>query len=194
MTAPGLVEALIPLVEALESLGVSYYVGGSVASSTYSVGRSTVDADIIADIQLSHVSSLVEQLQDDYYIFEEMIVDAIQRRASFNVIYISSMFKVDVFIPKLHPFAQEEARRTSLRILRDDTDSRPFYVASPEDIVLRKLDWYKMGGGVSERQWLDVLGVLKHQAKQLDRVYLQHWANELELTDLLDRALEDAGL
>ena len=60
--------------------------------------------------------------------------------------------------------------------------------------MLAKLQWYRDGGGVSDRQWNDVLGVLKVQGATLDRAYLEEWARELGLTDLLRRALEDAGL
>ena len=190
---PGLIDALTPLAEALERLDVLYYVGGSVASSSYSVGRSTIDIDIVADLHLHHVAPLVEQLGSDYYIDAEMIRDAVRRRTSFNMIYIPAMFKIDVFVPKAKPFDQEEARRVVQRTLGDDSSSRLFYVSSPEDIVLRKLEWYKMGGEVSQRQWLDVLGVLKVQAHRLDRAYLQHWAEQLGVKDLLDRAIEDVG-
>lgn len=194
MKAPGLIEALTPLVEAFERLDVPYYVGGSVASSSYSVGRSTLDIDVVADLQLHHIVPLVEQLENDYYIDVRMIEDAIRQGSVFNIVYLPGMFKIDVFTPKAHPFAQEEARRTVKRMLADDSNSRLFYVSSPEDIVLRKLEWYKMGGGVSERQWLDVLGVLKVQADRLDRVYLRHWAEQLSVADLLDQAMKDAGL
>ncbi len=75
-----------------------------------------------------------------------------------------------------------------------DENSRPVYLASPEDVILNKLEWYKMGGGVSDRQWNDILGVLKTQEATLDLAYLRKWAVTLDVTDLLNRALEDAGL
>jgi hypothetical protein len=71
---------------------------------------------------------------------------------------------------------------------------RPFYVASPEDTILHKLTWYRMGGEVSDRQWNDILGVLKVQGAALEMEYLQRWARVLEVNDLLAKALEDAGL
>jgi hypothetical protein len=190
--SPGLVEALTPFVEALERLDVFYYVSGSVASSSYSVGRSTIDIDIVADLQAHHVDLLVEQLERDYYVDAEMARDAIRRRTSFNIIHIPAMFKIDVFIPKAQPFDQEEARRAVQRVLADDSSSRLFYVSSAEDIVLRKLEWYRLGGEISQRQWLDVLSVLKVQAQKLNTAYLQHWAEQLGLEDLLDRAIKEA--
>jgi hypothetical protein len=72
--------------------------------------------------------------------------------------------------------------------------TRPFNMASPEGTILNKLEWYRMGGEVSDRQWNDILGVLKVQGTSLDMVYLQRWAANLNVTDLLERALVDAGL
>jgi hypothetical protein len=69
-----------------------------------------------------------------------------------------------------------------------------FFVASPEGTILNKLEWYKMGGEVSDRQWNAILGVLKVQGTNLDMNYLQKWAVSLNVTDLLERALVDAGL
>jgi hypothetical protein len=196
MISQDILEAITPVVEAFEQLGVAYYIGGSVASSVHGIPRTTLDADIVADLRTEHVSFFVERLETDYYVDAEMITKAIERRSSFNVVYLAMMLKVDVFIFKGQRFDNEEFRRARPDSL-DTTEgatSRLFYVASPEDIVLRKLEWYKMGGGVSERQWLDVLGVLKLQGQRLEMPYLRRWAEELEVSDLLDRALEDAGL
>jgi predicted transcriptional regulator len=97
------------------------------------------------------------------------------------------MFKIDIFIPKSRPYAQQELRRKVLTSLGDDT--RPFYVSSPEDIILNKLDWYKMGGCTSKRQWADISGVLHRQKQTLDFAYLRHWAINLRVADLLEQAL-----
>jgi len=102
------------------------------------------------------------------------------------------MLKVDVYIPKFRSFDQEELRRAQQEVLLEGT--RPFNVASPEGTILNKLEWYRMGGEVSDRQWNDILGVLKVQGTSLDIDYLQKWAANLRVTDLLERALVDAGL
>jgi hypothetical protein len=75
------------------------------------------------------------------------------------------MLKVDIFIPKSRLFDQEELRRVQQEVLSEGT--RPFNVASPEGIILNKLEWYRMGGEVSDRQWNDILGVLKVQGTHL---------------------------
>ena len=131
-------------------------------------------------------------LEADYYVDEDAVRDAVKRRSSFNAIYLDAMLKVDIFVPKSRLFDQEELRRTRLQTLIDG--SRPFYVASPEGTILNKLEWYRMGGEVSDRQWNDILGVLKVQGTNLDMAYLHRWAAALQVTDLLERALVDAGL
>jgi hypothetical protein len=181
---PDIQVTITPIVEALEELGVPYHIGGSVASSLYGLPRLTVDVDIVADLRQGHVRPLIDQLQTDYYIDDDMIRDAIGRRSSFNVIHLDTMLKVDVYLPKSRPFDQE--------VLLEGT--RPFNVASPEGTILNKLEWYRMGGEVSDRQWNDILGVLKVQGTHLDMAYLQLWAANLKVTDLLERALVDSGL
>src|SRR5437667_2215786 len=189
---PDIQVTITPLVEALEELGVPYHIGGSVASSLYGLPRLTIDVDIVADLRQGHIRPLIDQLQTDYYIDEDMIRDAIKRRGSFNVIHLDTMLKVDVFIPKTRLFDQEELRRVQQEVLSEGT--RPFNIASPEGTILNKLEWYRMGGEVSDRQWNDILGVLKVQGTHLNMAYLQRWAANLKVTDLLERALVDAGL
>ena len=176
----------------MEELGIPYHIGGSVASSLYGLPRLTIDADLVADIRMKHVRPLVEQLETDYYIDEDMIRDAIRRQSSFNVIHQDTILKVDIFIPKSRLFDQEELRKIRQEVLSEGT--RPFNIASPEGTILNKLEWYRMGGEVSDRQWNDILGVLKVQGTNLDMAYLRHWAADLKVTDLLERAFVDAGL
>jgi len=189
---PDIQVTITPLVEALEELGVPYHIGGSVASSLYGLPRLTIDVDIVADLRQGHVRPLIDQLQTDYYIDEDMIRDAIRHQSSFNVIHQDTILKVDIFIPKSRLFDQEELRRAQQEVLSEGT--RPFNIASPEGTILNKLEWYRMGGEVSDRQWNDILGVLKVQGTSLDIDYLQKWAANLKVTDLLERALVDAGL
>jgi hypothetical protein len=191
MNMPDILAATTPVVEALEQLGVPYHIGGSVASSLNGIPRLTIDVDIVANLKLKHVRPLIRLLEADYYVDEDAVRDAIQRRSSFNIIHLASILKVDVFIPKSRLFDQEELHRTRLQTLIEG--SRPFYVASPEGTILNKLEWYRMGGEVSDRQWNDILGVLKVQGTNLDMAYLHRWAAALQVTDLLERALVDAG-
>ncbi len=194
MSIEKILVSLFPVVEAFEQLGIDYYVGGSVASLAHGFYRTTADVDIIADIRMKDIQPLVQRLQDAFYIDADMIKEAIKHRSEFNLLHYNTMFKVDVFIQKNRPFDLEVRSRVEEGTLTDSQNDRPFFVESPEDVVLTKLEWYKMGGEVSDRQWRDVLGVLKLRGTALELQYLLHWAAVLDINDLLERALEDAGI
>lgn len=191
MALPEPYAVTLQVVRVLEQLGLRYLVGGSLASSLHGFPRSTNDADLVAEIPGRIVDELVTKLKDDFYIDADMIRDAIRRGASFNVVHLATMFKVDVFVLTRDPLMQEEMDRREAHLLQADANHR-VYFASPEDTVLQKLDWYRKGAGVSDRQWQDLIGVIKVQGDALDLEYLKHWAPSLGVTDLLERALNEA--
>jgi hypothetical protein len=192
-TSSDLLGALVPVVEAMEALGVAYRIGGSVASSALGVPRSTLDVDLICDLDAPRVERFVAALDRDYYADADMIRDAIRRRASFNLIHLDTMLKVDVFIVKQGAFDRTSFARHVDRPLADGPDARLFAFRTPEDVILRKLEWFRLGGEVSERQWSDAIGVLRVQQRALDLAYLRHWAREIGVAELLERALGEAG-
>ena len=191
MTDPDLLAAVAPVLDALVELGVRHYVGGSIASSAHGVARASIDADVVAELRPEHAERLVLALRDAYYVPEARVRDAIARRTSFNVIHLEAMLKVDVFVSRGRPFdrrAMERARPAPSGV----PGAAPLVLASAEDVVLAKLEWFRRGGEVSERQWTDVLGVLQAGGTALDRPYLEGGASELGVSDLLVRALADA--
>jgi len=179
------------VTQTLERLGIPYAVGGSLASSLHGVMRSTLDVDIVADMRLEHIQPLVAALSKDFYADDEMMRDAIEHKSSFNLIHYDTTFKVDIFIRKSRAFDQMQLERRRTSIIATDPE-QSVYVTSPEDVILSKLEWYRMGGEVSDRQWRDILGVLKTRAGDLELVYLRKWAQELKVTDLLERALKES--
>ena len=185
---------LSSVIDAFESLGIAYHVGGSVASSSHGVFRTTMDVDVVADIHHEHVQPLVDALQADFYIEPDDIHQAIGAGASFNVVHLSSGQKVDVFVLRKSAYDREAFMRADQLPLDDAADARVYFIASPEDVILNKLRWYRMGGERSERQWLDVQGVLKVQAGLLDITYLRKWADELGVLDLLEQAMHESEL
>lgn len=194
MKTPDILQAIEPVISAFNKLSISYYIGGSIASSIYGIARATMDVDIVADIKIEKISSLKRILENEYYIDENMIKDAIRRFSSFNLIHLETMIKIDVFIHKYQPYQEETQRRKQKDTLEDSEGASEFYFSSPEDIILNKLQWYELGNRVSERQWLDVIGVIKVQLKNLDDEYLRKWGKELGLLDLLTKAFQEAGL
>lgn len=190
MTMPGEASRITLFVtQTLERLGIPYAVGGSLASSLHGVMRSTLDVDIVADMRPEHIQPLVDSLSKEFYADDEMMRDAIERQSSFNLIHYETAFKVDIFIRKSRAFDQMQLDRRRRSIIASNPEAS-VYVTSPEDTILAKLEWYRMGGEVSDRQWRDILGVLKTQAGELDLEYLRTWAAELQVSDLLERALK----
>jgi len=184
--------ALAPVIEAFEEIGIQYYLGGSIASSSFGIARTTLDADVIADLRPPQVKSLVNKLASAYYIDEQMILDALRTGSSFNVIHLETMFKIDIFPLKNEAFARSAFHRRKKETLGEELGSLELYLSSPEDTLLHKLYWFKIGGNVSERQWKDVIGILNVQGDSLDTAYLKRWANKLEVSDLLDKAISEA--
>ncbi len=165
--------AIVAEVAAIfDRLHITYVVGGSVASSFYGIPRATQDADIVAAA---------------YYADADMIRDAVARRASFNLVHRATMFKVDVFVMRGDSYSRGEMKRGVVASVETGAGLREIRFASAEDTVLQKLAWFKQGGETSERQWGDVLGILRVQPT-LDDAYLDTWADLLDVTALLARA------
>jgi hypothetical protein len=186
------IEVTLKVTGVFEQLGVPYVIGGSLASTLYGMVRTTQDSDIVAEMRREHLQPFVSALQDEFYVDEEMIADSIQHNSSFNIIHRETMFKVDVFIPRPRPFLQSQLARAQRQTFNFEQEVSAKF-ASPEDTVLSKLEWYRMGGEASERQWRDILGVLKTRAGELDLDYLKKWAGELKISDLLERVLKEAA-
>lgn len=191
MSDPELLAALAPVLGVLRTLAVRHFVGGSIASSAHGLARASVDADVVAELAPAQVAPFVAALRDQYYLSEERVRDAVARKGSCNLIHLDTMLKVDLFVSRDRPFdrrAFERSRPASI----EGAGGATLPVSSAEDIVLAKLEWYRRGGEVSERQWTDVMGVLRAGGTALDLPYLRRGAAELEVGDLLDRALDEA--
>jgi hypothetical protein len=183
-------QVVAELARAFEHLGIRYVVGGSLASSLYGIPRATQDVDLVAEVEVSHVEALTHALANDFYVDSGMIRDAIARRGSFNVVHLATMFKADVFITGDDAWSREEMSRARTEQYEAPEGKVAIHFASAEDTLLHKLIWYKLGNHVSDRQWRDVVGVIEVQAGSLDRVYLERWARLLNVSDLLDRAMQ----
>lgn len=185
------VEVTLKVTGVLEKLGIPYLIGGSLASALYGMVRTTQDSDIVAEMRPEHIHLFVSALEDEFYIDKEMIAESVQRNSSFNIIHRETMFKVDVFVPHPRPFLQSQLARAQKQTFSFETEVSAKF-ASPEDTILSKLEWYRMGGEVSDRQWRDILGVLKTREGELELGYMLRWAQELKVLDLLERALKES--
>jgi hypothetical protein len=174
--------------KALDQMGVRYVVGGSVASSVYGVPRATQDVDLVAELFGKQVDPFVAMLTNEFYVDADMIRDALSRRASFNVVHLGTMFKADIFPFMRDPWMESEMARGRLETLPTETGPVTIRFATPEDTLLHKLVWFRAGGEISDRQWGDILGILKVQGTRLDQGYLDQWATPLGVADLLQRA------
>jgi hypothetical protein len=187
---PEPIAVTLQVIDVLDTLGVPYLIGGSFASSVYGTYRATADVDLVADLKFEHVEPLVKALREQFYIDDEMVRDAIRLRRSFSAIHLATMFKVDVFIPQRRPYSQKQLERRVKQIIWTEPECTA-YLASAEDNILAKLEWYRLGGEVSERQWRDIFGVIKTQGERLDQTYLRQWATALNVADLLEKALRE---
>jgi hypothetical protein len=186
-------QVLLEVTRVLEDLDVPYVVGGSLASSLHGIPRSTQDADLVAALRTDHIQPFLGRVEGTFYISPERVEAAVRRRTSFNLIHLKTMIKVDLFVFSETPLARQEMARRQVLPIPGEPEAH-LQIASPEDTILQKLLWYRKGGGVSERQWNDVLGVVKVQGRALDLGYLREWAERSGIEDLLARAFTDSGM
>ena len=186
--------SLREVIRVLDRMGIAYAIGGSIACSFHGIGRMTRDADLTAEPFPGREAEFVRHFDPvAYYLPVEAVQDAIRGHSSFNVLHLDSGFKIDLFIRKDEPFEQSAfARRLPMTL--PDVPEEPVLFYTAEDTVLFKLRWYRLGNEISDRQWNDVLGVLRAQAGRLDDAYLDRWAAEIGVGDLLARARQEAAL
>lgn len=179
----------LKVTSVLDSLNVPYFIGGSLASSFHGMVRTTQDADIVARLHPDDAGPFTSALQDEFFVDGEMVASAISRHASFNILHKETMFKVDIFIPLERRFTEQQFARSRSAALSLDADAKAM-IASPEDTILAKLEWYQQGGQASERQWRDIRGLLEVQRDSLEMDYLKNTAAQLGLAELLTNALQ----
>ena len=178
-------QVLLEISALLREAGVKHCVGGSVASSRHGVYRSTAGIDLVADLDEKHARSLCNSLAGSYYLCETAAVDAVRRGGSFNLINLATGIKIDCFVVSSDPFRRMQCERSQ-------PDDRGIRYLSPEDSVLTKLRWFRDGGEASDRQWQDLLGVMRAQRGRLDEAHLDAWASRIGVEDLLYRLRAEA--
>lgn len=183
-----IVAALAPVTAAFQKLGVSHYVGGSVASTFHGAIRSTMDVDVVCDLRSDQVAAFLGAFGDDFYVSAPAVREAVNRRSSFNLIHLPTSFKVDVFVSRGRPFDRAAMSRATPCILREE-DGFAAPIASAEDSIVSKLEWYRLGDEVSERQLDDVSRLVQLLGDSLDVPHMKRMAESIGVGDLLDRVL-----
>lgn len=173
------------VLDILSQIGCEFVVGGSIASSFYGEPRYTQDTDVEVRIDSNQLDRLLAKTQGNFYSSEAAAKDALRNRSSFNLIHFGSSYKVAVFVSRERPF---DRSRLARRCVPNGFASN-FWISSVEDMILVKLEWYRSGRALSDRQWRDVLAMLAARFSELDREYLDLWSRELGVDDLLAQAL-----
>ncbi len=188
----GPAEALSRLLEVLDRLEIQYMIGGSTASSIHGNPRLTKDVDIPARITRDDSELLAEEMHRDFYVDAGQIRTAIEHSRAFNVIHLATSYKFDIFPLTSDKYHRVQfARRRFERSTLFGAEPIDLAVATPEDVILSKLRWYRLGGETSDQQWNDVLGVIAVQRERLDLAYLREWACYLKVDDLLEQSLAE---
>lgn len=178
------------VANAIEAANGSYFVGGSLASSLQGEPRATNDIDMVVELPLGRIGEFVAALGKDFEVDIDMLRDALLHGRSCNIFYLPVVMKVDLFAVGSSQYDEVEFARRRRVPVRSSGEA--LLIKTPEDTVLRKLLWYREGGGVSERQWRDVIEVLRVSGGAMDRGYLQQWSRRLGIAELLERARSQA--
>jgi hypothetical protein len=188
MPTKGPLELAIQIATILDELNIEYALGGSLASSLVGEPRSTIDVDMATKLDSSTIELFLNKIPDEFYIPDESVKSAIKLKSSFNLIDTKNSLKIDIFIVDNSKLDVSQIER---RILIDIPEiKKSIWVTSPEDQILRKLDWYRLSGGSLEKQIRDVIGILNINKDHLDFDFLHAQANNLGMSDLLDEVIK----
>jgi hypothetical protein len=180
------IDIAVKVATALTSVGAEYFVGGSLASSLQGEPRATNDIDFVISLPAGRINALRDALGDDFEVDTDMLRDAVLHARSANAFYLPVVTKIDFFGRGYEPFDESEFARRSSVVVGPAGES--LFMKSAEDTVIRKLLWFREGGSVSEKQWRDIVGVLRISQPTIDNAYLDCWAVRLGLTELLAEA------
>jgi len=178
--------AIVSVTGILEAHGIPYFVTGSLASSMHAEFRATNDIDIVADFGMVDLHALMRAFDAEFLADPEQALTSVGHGQSFNLIHRTSFLKVD-FFPAQSAFNRVALERAERVVL--GANGPAMRVATREDILLAKLWWYRLGDESSEQQRRDIVGIITLNRDLLDHAYLDRWAAELGVRDLLDRFL-----
>ena len=164
------------LASSLEQAEIPYMLSGSFASAYYGAARSTQDIDLVIEATPERLEELARQLPKESYYFDlAAALESLEHRSMFNIIDLSTGWKIDFICRKERAFSKEEFQRRR----RAQLHGVPIFIASVEDVVLSKLEWSKLSQ--SQRQIDDVVAILRARWESLDQAYLKKWIEGLHI-------------
>jgi hypothetical protein len=173
------------IIKAFESLKIPYMITGSQASAYYGEPRFTRYIDVVTELKGEQVDDFTRFFPgDEFYCDKEMIKAEIKRRGQFNIIHSTSGLKIDIILTRATPFSKTEFSRRKPGSVSPEQEA---YFASPEDVIIKKMDFYREGG--SEKHLRDITGILKISSDIIDIDYITKWADSLSLRDIWDAIL-----
>lgn len=176
------------VIEKLGNINLSYMITGAFACNYYGQPRLTHDLDLIVVISPADIPKIVTLFKQDFYIDEEIIKEALLHKTMFNLVHYATGFKIDFWILKEDTFSHTEfQRRKKVKLFNKET-----YLATAEDTILSKLQWYKISE--SEKHFSDALKVYEIQKNILDINYVQTWADKLSLREIFNRLMKGSAL
>ena len=173
-------DLLRAVVEIIEDLGLRYFVTGSTATIFYGEPRFTNDIDIVIDLSEHQIVDFCRRFpSEEFYVSDSAARDAIRNTSQFNIIHPASGLKVDVIIPEPNQFNESRFVRARRLHATDDLDA---YFASPEDAIIKKMEYYRKGG--SQKHIRDIASVLKISRNRIDMGYIDQWAHQMGLDEI----------
>ncbi|MEP0872861.1 hypothetical protein NDA01_23885 [Trichocoleus desertorum AS-A10] len=176
-----------------EQLRIPYYITGGVAASMYGDPRTTRDMDLVVEARREDIFQLAEALgQAGFYCPPGAVEEIAEGRGqTLSVTHMEQLLNADLVLNANTNFDRSKMARRRLEAI-DEAELLQVWVIAPEDLILAKLLWGR--GNQSEKQWRDVLGVLKVQVDTLNYAYLAEWAEQLAISEMLQQALIEAGI
>jgi hypothetical protein len=174
------------VIDVLERLNIPYMIGGSVAAMAYGKARLTLDMDVVVDINEIQAKQFAQSFGQEYYVNLDSILEAVRNRSHFNIIQSEKGLKVDFYLRGEDAFSQEQFSRRHPEAFDDEKQA---IFATPEDVILKKLEWFKMGE--SQKHIDDIKEMIKISKDKLDLSYINKWAFNIGVHDIWQKLKND---
>ncbi|MCO6429386.1 MAG: hypothetical protein J5J00_00875 [Deltaproteobacteria bacterium] len=180
-------QVICEIVSLLEKHRIDYLIGGSLSSSVHGIFRATNDVDILLERALLENDALLHDAHERFIVDKKALVEHHAQGRSYNIFHEPTAFKVDLF-PAVNEFHRQELKRSI--VIHPSSSPCAFKVATAEDMILAKLQWFKKSA--SERQWQDLEGMVRI-TERFDHEYLEKWSEVLGLHALLRKLFSAAA-